>query len=150
MNTNIYRDFQICISVPLTSIIKTDWPILEISNDLTLTVNFPTWITDCDSCSPALLVFSVIHNFGWFWIGTFHKNIRLILEFLKAPFLVLHFFYYTLMTLLMMLSVILLSMLMILLSNLCHQASDLWQQEELASGLESDLQDTVKWGREKT
>ena len=35
-------------------------------------------------------------------------------------------------------------MLMILFSNLCHQASDLWQQEELASGLESDLQDTVK------
>ena len=35
---------------------------------------------------------------------------------LKAPFLVLHFSYYTLMTFLMMLSVILLSMLMILLS----------------------------------
>ena len=95
-------------------------------------------------------LFSVIHNFGWFWIGTLHKNIQLILKFLKAPFLVLHFFYYTLMTLLMMLSVILLSRLMILLSNLCHQASDLWQQVELASGLESDLQDTVEWGREKT
>ena len=38
--------------------------------------------------------------------------------FVKAPFLVLHFSYYTLMTLLMMLSVILLSMLMILLSIL--------------------------------
>ena len=95
-------------------------------------------------------LFSVIHNFGWFWIGTLHKNIQLILKFLKAPFLVLHFFYYTLMTLLMMLSVILLSRLMILLSNLCHQASDLWQQVVLASGLESDLQDTVEWGREKT
>ena len=41
-----------------------------------------------------------------------------MLEFLKAPFLVLHFSYYTLMTFLMMLSVILLSMLMILLSIL--------------------------------
>ena len=27
------------------------------------------------------------------------------------------------------------------------QASDLWQQLELASELESDLQDTVDWGR---
>ena len=41
-----------------------------------------------------------------------------MLEFLKAPFLVRHFSYYTLMTFLMMLSVILLSMLMILLSIL--------------------------------
>ena len=48
----------------------------------------------------------------------------------------------------MMLSVILLSMLMILLSTLkCDQASDLWQQLELASELESDLRDTVDWGR---
>ena len=29
----------------------------------------------------------------------------------------------------------------------CDQASDLWQQPELASELESDLQDTVAWGR---
>ena len=43
---------------------------------------------------------------------------------------------------------ILLSMLMILLSILkCDQASDLWQQLELASELESDLQDTVDWGK---
>ena len=44
------------------------------------------------------------------------------------------------------LSVILLSMLMILLTK-CDQASDLWQQLELASELESDLQDTVEWSR---
>ena len=44
-----------------------------------------------------------------------HKNSQLMLEFLKVPFLVLHFSYYTLMTFLMKLSVILLSMLMILL-----------------------------------
>ena len=62
-------------------------------------------------------LFSVIHSFGWFWMGSFHKNIHLMLEFLKVPFLVLHFSYYTLMTFLM-LSVILLSMLMILLSIL--------------------------------
>ena len=45
----------------------------------------------------------------------------------------------------MMLSVIFLSMLMILLSKY-DQASDLWQQLELASELEADLQDLVDWG----
>ena len=29
----------------------------------------------------------------------------------------------------------------------CEQASDLWQQLELASELEYDLQETVDWGR---
>ena len=29
----------------------------------------------------------------------------------------------------------------------CHETSDLWQQLELASELESDLQDTVDWGK---
>ena len=68
-----------------------------------------------------------------------HKNIHFILEFLMGPFLVQHFSYYTLM-ILMMLSVILLSMLRMLLSTLnCHQASDLWQEPELVSELESDL-----------
>ena len=44
------------------------------------------------------------------------NNEILMLKFLKTPFLVVHFFYYTSMTFLLMLSVILLSMLMILLS----------------------------------
>ena len=47
-------------------------------------------------------------------------------EFLKAPFLVLHFSYSTLMTFLMILSVILLSMLMILLCTL-NVIRHLWQ-----------------------
>ena len=64
------------------------------------------------------LLFSVIDCFNWFWMASLHKNIQLMLEFLKAPSLVLHFSYYTLMTFLMMLSVILLSMLMMLLSIL--------------------------------
>ena len=95
------------------------------------------------------LPLSVIDGFEWFWIGSLHKNIWLMLEFLKASFLVLHFSYYTLMTFLMMLSLmILLSMLMILLSILSvDQAFHLWQQLELASELESDLQYTVDWGR---
>ena len=62
------------------------------------------------------LLFSVIADFEWFWMESLHKNIQLMREFLKAPFFVLRFSYYTLMTFLMMLSVILLSMLMILLS----------------------------------
>ena len=36
---------------------------------------------------------------------------------------------------------------MILLSKCDSKASDLWQQLELASKLEFDLQDTVDWGR---
>ena len=75
-----------------------------------------------------------------------YKNFQLMLEFLKAPFLVLHFAYYTLMTYYTLLCInyaLLLSMLMILIFySKCDQASDLWQQLELASELESDLGDT--------
>ena len=59
--------------------------------------------------------FSVIDGFEWFWMESLHKDTQLMLEFLKAPLLVLHFSCYTSMTFLIMLSVILLSMLMILL-----------------------------------
>ena len=52
------------------------------------------------------------------WMESVHKNIQLMLEFVKAPFLVIQVSYYTSMTFLTMLSVILLSMLMILLSIL--------------------------------
>ena len=89
------------------------------------------------------LLFSVIDGFGWFWMGNLHKNIQLMLEFLKAPFLVLHFSLYTFITFLIMLSVKLLSILMVV----SDQSSDLWQQLELASELEFDLQDTVEWDR---
>ena len=65
------------------------------------------------------LLFSVTDAFQGFWMGSLHKNIQLMLEFLKGPFLVLHFSYYTLMTFLIMLSVIIaIYMLMILLSTL--------------------------------
>ena len=69
--------------------------------------------------------FSVIDSIRWFWMGSLHKNIQLMLELLKAPFLVLHSSHYTIMIFLIMLSVILLSMLTIILS-----ISDLWQQLE--------------------
>ena len=48
-----------------------------------------------------------------------------------------------------MLSVILTATLMILLYSKCDQVSDLWQQLELASELESDLRDTVDWGKKR-
>ena len=41
------------------------------------------------------LLFSVIDDFKWFWMESLHKNIQLMLEFLKAPYLVLHFSWYT-------------------------------------------------------
>ena len=52
------------------------------------------------------------------------------------------------MTFLTMLSVILLIYAdYATLHSICDQASDLWQQLELASELESDLRDTVDWGK---
>ena len=62
--------------------------------------------------SGQLCLFSVIDGFEWFWMGSLHKNIQLMLEFLKALFLVPLFFYSILMTL-RMLSVILLTMLIL-------------------------------------
>ena len=85
------------------------------------------------------LLFSVIDSFKWFWMESLHKNIKLMLEFLKGPSLVLHFSCCILMTFLMMLSVILLSMLMVLLSTV----SGIRHQLELATELESDLRDNV-------
>ena len=64
------------------------------------------------------LLFSVIDGFEGFRMTSSHKNIQLLLEFFIAPFFVLLFSYYTLMTFLMILSATLLSMLMILLSTL--------------------------------
>ena len=46
-----------------------------------------------------------------------------------------------------MLSVIITTYADTTLYSKCDQASDLWQQLELASELESDLQNTVDWGR---
>ena len=91
-------------------------------------------------------LFSVIDGFCLIWMGSLSKSIQLLPEISKALFLVLHFSYYISMTFLMKLSVILLSILMILRTK-SHQASDLWQQLELASELESDLRDTVNWDR---
>ena len=56
-----------------------------------------------------------------------------MLEFLKALFLVRHFFYYMLITFLIMLSNSAIYADETALYFMCDQASDLWQQLELAS-----------------
>ena len=38
------------------------------------------------------LLFLVIDGFEWVWVESLYKNIQLMLVFLNAPFLVLHFF----------------------------------------------------------
>ena len=80
-------------------------------------------------------------------MGHLHKNIQLMLEFLKDPFLILHLSYYTL----MILSDDVTCSIAIYADDTiypkCDQASDLWQQVELASELESNLQNTADWGR---
>ena len=67
-----------------------------------------------------------------------------MLEYLKAPFLILHFSYYTWMTFLMMLYCYLDAADDTTLYSKCDQTFDLWQQLELVSELESD---TADWGK---
>ena len=71
-------------------------------------------------------LFSLIDGLKWFRMGSLNNNILLMLEFVMAPFLAVHFSHNMLMTFLMMLSVILPSVLMILLCSKCDQASDVW------------------------
>ena len=80
-------------------------------------------------------------------MGSLHKNIQLMLQFLKAPFLVLHFSDYTLFDLYVV-NDIAISADNTTLYSKCDQASDMWQQLELASELDSDQWDTVDWGQE--
>ena len=71
-----------------------------------------------------------------------------MLVLLKAPCLVLHFSYYTLMTFLM---IGIFNKTIygddITLNSKSDQASDLWQQQQLHFQLEYDLQYIVDWGR---
>ena len=76
-------------------------------------------------------------------MGSLHKNIQLMLKFLKALFLALTFSYYTLYLPDDVICNIAIYADDTTLFSKCDQASDLWQQLELASELESDLQDTV-------
>ena len=75
------------------------------------------------------------------------KNIQLMVEFLKASFLVLHFLLYINDLLQNVTCDIAIYADDTTFYSKCDQASDLWQQLELASELEFDLRDTVDWGR---
>ena len=81
-------------------------------------------------------------------MGSLHNNIQLILEFFKALSLVLHFFLLYINDLPddVICNIAIYAEDTTLYST-CDQASDLWQQLELISELEFDLQDLVDWGR---
>ena len=70
-----------------------------------------------------------------------------MLEFLKGPFLVLLFLLYINDLPDDIICNIAVSADDTTLYSKCHQASDLWQQLELASELESALRDTIDWDR---
>ena len=78
------------------------------------------------------------------WIGSLHKNIQLMLVFLNAPFLGLHFLFFTFNDLPddVICNLVIYADNTALYSK-CDQASHLWQQLELVSKLESGLSDTV-------
>ena len=78
-------------------------------------------------------------------MGSFHKNIQLMLEFLKGQFLL--FLLYTNNLLDTVICNIAIYADYTTLYSKCDQASDLWQQLESASELESDLRDIVDSGR---
>ena len=69
------------------------------------------------------------------------------MKFLKAPFLILLFLLYINNLPDNVIRDIAIYADDTTLYSKCDQASDLWQQLELASELESDLQDTVDWGK---
>ena len=72
------------------------------------------------------------------------QEYALMLEFLKAPFLVIHFSYINDLLNDVICNIAIYADDTTLFSN-CDQVSELWQQLQLAPELESDLQDTVNW-----
>ena len=79
------------------------------------------------------------------------KNIQLMLEFLKPPLLVLRFYALFVLCINYLPDDVICDCAIYAddttLYSKCDQGSDLWQQLELASELECDLQDTVDWGK---
>ena len=93
------------------------------------------------------VLLSVIAGFGWFWMGSLQGylvnagvpqgsilGLSLLLQYIKdlPDEVICNIAIYADDT---------------VLYSKCDQASDLWKQLELASELESELQDTVDWGR---
>ena len=72
-------------------------------------------------------------------MGSLHKNIQLVLEFVKAPFLVIHFLLYINDLPGNVICDIAINADDTILYSKCDQASGLWQHFELAPELKSDL-----------
>ena len=97
------------------------------------------------------LLFEVVDGFEWFYMTSFHVNIQLMLEYpvnaqdsILGPTLFL--LYINNLPDDVICDIAVYADDTILYSK-CDQASDMWQQLELASKLESDLRDTVDWDK---
>ena len=78
--------------------------------------------------------FSVVDGLEWFWMENLLKNIQVMLEFLKGPFLVLLLLYIPDDVIC---NIAIYGDVTTLYSK-CDEASDLWPQLELSSEIESD------------
>ena len=88
-----------------------------------------------------LLLFTVVDGVEWFWMASLHKNIQVPL---LGPTL---FLLYTNDLPDDIICDVAVYADDTTLYSKCDRASDLWQQLELASELQSDLRDTVDWDK---